>query len=249
MLEAVEEMVRTAGRVVLVSGVVLLFTWLALAAFPVFGTDTLGYCSAITMFTCIVVNVSMNPALMLAFPTFFAKAAQDPWRCCRYRRRDAPSTSLPLTTPAGADARHSCYGRLAARVVRMPGMLLVPLVVYALLTPGAVRLFTANIQLGANAGSTPATQYATEQILRDFPCSIGGVPLSIMLNAPVGELVTDKVFFSNAGQLMQRMQRAIRVFLTDFHGPVVVDGASSIGLRPSLCCRAMRSTVTIGPHQ
>jgi uncharacterized membrane protein YdfJ with MMPL/SSD domain len=107
----------------------------------------------------------------------------------------------------------------------MPGVLLVPLAVYAVLAPGAVRLFTANIQLGANAGSTPATQYATEQILRDFPGSIGGVPLSIVLNAPVGELVTDETFFSHAGQLMQRMQQAIQVPLTDFHGPVVVGGA------------------------
>merc|ERR1719424_2675845 len=89
LVEAVEQMVMTAGRVVLISGVVLLFTWLALGCFPVFGIDTLGYCASITIFCCIVVNLLLNPAIVLAWPGFFSRAAQDPWHCCRCRRRSA----------------------------------------------------------------------------------------------------------------------------------------------------------------
>merc|ERR1719272_310775 len=134
--DAVEEMVRTAGRVVLVSGVVLLFTWLALAAFPAFGTDSLGYCSAITIFCCILVNVIMNPAIILACPNYYGKTAQDPWHCCRRRKADeadearSPDAEVadaerPLAASnddanADADAAvvKNCYGSVAASLTK-----------------------------------------------------------------------------------------------------------------------------------
>jgi len=219
--EAVEAMVRTAGRVVLVSGVVLLFTWLALAFFPVFGTNTLGYCSAITIFVCILVNLTMNPAIIFAFPNFFGRTALDPWRCCRCRGR-APVDQAPLT--AVEDVTKNCYGSVARAIVKMPCSVIVPIIVYIILLPGAVRLFNADLVVGGVSGGTAKTEYATDAILRDFPNSQGGVPLVVLLDAPVGDSVKTSSYFAASCHLMQIMSRDIGVSLDNFRGIAIEDG-------------------------
>lgn len=223
LAEAVEEMVTTAGRVVLVSGVVLLFTWLALAAFPVFGTDTLGYCSAITIFCCILVNLINNPALILAFPSFFGRAAQDPWHCCRRQRRDAggegrliaPATGRPADRD---DPTDNCYGRIGRAATTCPGMAIIPVVVYLLLLPGALRLFSAELVVGGVAGGSAATDAATSRILADFPSSSRGVPLAVMISAPPGELVSSESFFAAGCQLAKFLKSETGFPSQEFRG-------------------------------
>lgn len=45
---------------------------LALVFFPVFGLDSAGLCSAATVFLCVVVNLTLTPALLLTFKGFFS---------------------------------------------------------------------------------------------------------------------------------------------------------------------------------
>jgi len=230
LVDAVAEMVTTAGRVVLVSGVVLLFTWLALAAFPVFGTDSLGYCSAITIFVCIMVNLTMNPALVLACPRFFGRAAQDPWHCCRRRRRLVAEPGQPLTgEPEGTGEVKNCYGAIATLLTKAPGMYIVPLLVYALLLPGAVRLFNADLVVGGISGGTPATKLATQSILRDFPGSSGEVPLTVVLSPPVGVEVKSEAYFRAGCTLAQIFQEKTGIATTSFRGIMLTGQRSESG--------------------
>mmetsp|Transcript_8900 Transcript_8900/g.18779 ORF Transcript_8900/g.18779 Transcript_8900/m.18779 type:complete len:808 (-) Transcript_8900:284-2707(-) len=221
--DAVEEMVTTAGRVVLVSGVVLLFTWLALAAFPVFGTDTLGYCASISIFVCISVNLTLNPALVLLFPKFFGNAAQDPWHCCRRRRAVAEEEiqgGQSLVAPT-VEAKMNCYGKVASLIVKSPGMFLVPLVIYALLIPCAIRIFTADLVVGGVTGNTADTDYATSHILADFPGSSGNVPLTVMLSANGGE-VKSQEYFKSMCDLANDLKGKTGISADSFHGVAIL---------------------------
>lgn len=217
---SVVEMVTSAGRVVLVSGVVLMFCWLALAAFPVFGTDTLGYCSAITIFCCITVNIIMNPVMILTFPKFFGKTSQDPWHCCRRR---AESAGTPLVARE-VHSTNNCYGAVARVATTMPGMILLPLLVYAVLLPGVLRLFSANYVVGGVAGQTKSTDLAMGHILADFPGSQGNIPLTVMLSAPPGVLVKSEEFFQAGADLVKSLQAETGFDGSSFHGVMINSG-------------------------
>jgi uncharacterized membrane protein YdfJ with MMPL/SSD domain len=230
LADAVVEMVTTAGRVVLVSGVVLLFTWLALASFPVFGTDSLGYCASITIFVCITVNLTMNPALVLTSPRFFGRAAQDPWHCCRSRRQSAAMSSDPLTPQAGgARERKNCYGFIALHLTKAPGMYLVPLIVYAILLPGTIRLFNADLVVGGISGGTAQTKLATQSILQDFPGSSGEVPLTVMLTPPLSVDVKSQTYFENGCALAQLLHIKTGIASTAFRGIMLTSQPSEGG--------------------
>mmetsp|Transcript_80953 Transcript_80953/g.216063 ORF Transcript_80953/g.216063 Transcript_80953/m.216063 type:complete len:811 (-) Transcript_80953:113-2545(-) len=226
LITACEEMVRTAGRVVLVSGVVLLFTWLALAAFPVFGTNTLGYCSSIAIFVCITVNLIMNPAMVLLFPGFFEKSALDACRCCK-RRRASPEREEPLMDSASGPVKMNCYGKVASYIVRAPGMYIVPLVIYALLLPCAVRIFTADLVVGGTAGGTADTDEATSAILADFPGSNSGVPLTVMLSGDAGA-VKGEGFFDAGCSLAKAVRAKTGIDAASFRG-VMLQGVTDQG--------------------
>eukprot|EP00929_Paragymnodinium_shiwhaense_P120396 TRINITY_DN92324_c0_g1_i1.p1 TRINITY_DN92324_c0_g1~~TRINITY_DN92324_c0_g1_i1.p1 ORF type:complete len:870 (+),score=188.64 TRINITY_DN92324_c0_g1_i1:121-2610(+) len=230
LVEAVEQMVVTAGRVVLISGVVLLFTWLALGFFPVFGIDTLGYCASITIFCCISVNLLLNPAFILAWPDFFGRAAQDPWRCCRRcRRRRADARDAPLATAVDAlpeDPTKNIYGRIATVVTTKPMMYLVPLFIYAIFMFPTVKLFTAHLSVGGVAGKTSATEDATNFILRDFPTTASGAPLTVMLTPPDGTPVKGDDYFIKGCSLARAMQQGTGL-APDLFKAVMIEPSSS----------------------
>eukprot|EP00930_Biecheleria_cincta_P037652 TRINITY_DN25869_c0_g1_i1.p1 TRINITY_DN25869_c0_g1~~TRINITY_DN25869_c0_g1_i1.p1 ORF type:complete len:832 (+),score=129.19 TRINITY_DN25869_c0_g1_i1:48-2498(+) len=220
---AVKEMVTTAGRVVLVSGVVLLFCWLALAAFPVFGTNTLGYCSAITIFSCITVNLIMNPAMIMAFPKFFDNTKQDAWHCCRRWARE----STPSLLNGEEEQAKNCYGALGRAATTMPGMVLLPLFVYALLLPGVVRLFTANFVVGGVSGGSASTDFAKNLIAQDFSNSQGNVPLTLMLSAPTGVSVKSDEYFAAGGDLARILMQTTGFKASSFRGVMIKQDPSS----------------------
>jgi len=234
--EAVEEMVRTAGRVVLVSGVVLLFTWLALAAFPAFGTDALGYCSALTIFSCIVVNIIMNPAIILAFPNFYGRTRQDPWHCCRRRKTgeagvgdaEVAEAERPLAEPTNDTAEiDNCYGAVAERITKMPGKIICPLIVYALLLPGAIRLFTVEFTTGVN-GIAAGTSSTEQHILQDFSFSGGGIPLTLILTPPEGETIKSETYFQQGCALAKAVQETTKLPPSGFNGVMLKPSSEEI---------------------
>eukprot|EP00928_Gymnodinium_smaydae_P044385 TRINITY_DN29612_c0_g1_i1.p1 TRINITY_DN29612_c0_g1~~TRINITY_DN29612_c0_g1_i1.p1 ORF type:complete len:833 (-),score=136.68 TRINITY_DN29612_c0_g1_i1:361-2775(-) len=215
---AVEIMVRTAGRVVLVSGVVLLFTWLALACFPVFGVDALGYCASVTIFCCISVNMVMNPALVLAFPQFFSRAAQDPCRCCRRRRAEGAEG---MDSQSSKPVENNMYGKIASVVTRMPFMIIVPVVVYAIFTPAAISLFNAELSVGGVQGGTDVTKRTTQLILQDFPSSSSGAPLLVQLSARDGSEVKNDEYFQAGCAMAQSLHDDLGLPLSSIKGAML----------------------------
>mmetsp|Transcript_1774 Transcript_1774/g.3974 ORF Transcript_1774/g.3974 Transcript_1774/m.3974 type:complete len:822 (+) Transcript_1774:101-2566(+) len=235
--DAVLGMVLSAGRVVLVSGAILVVTWLALGAFPVFGVDALGFCASITIFSCILVNMIMNPAMILAFPKFFAKAAQDPCRRCQRRRsNDQQDDEPPLNSPPEdpLEVTKNMYGRIAKHVTKMPGMLIVPLLVYAIFLPVAVVLFKANLSVGGVQGGTDEGKEISKDIGAAFPSqgSSGGAPLLLVLEAPAtAEGVKSQAFFDMACTLAQEVQAQTKLPVDSFRGPMITTpkpGASQV---------------------
>eukprot|EP00937_MAST-01D_sp_MAST-1D-sp2_P002676 g2676.t1 len=81
--EAASEMMQHAGPVVLLSGSIVVITWLALCAFPVNGLVPVGYLSAATVFLAMLSNLTVTPALLLVFRRFFGRAGLNRRvRCC-----------------------------------------------------------------------------------------------------------------------------------------------------------------------
>eukprot|EP00933_Yihiella_yeosuensis_P041122 TRINITY_DN35559_c0_g1_i1.p1 TRINITY_DN35559_c0_g1~~TRINITY_DN35559_c0_g1_i1.p1 ORF type:complete len:859 (-),score=151.27 TRINITY_DN35559_c0_g1_i1:116-2653(-) len=206
---AVTQMVQTGGRVVLVSGVILMLCWLALAAFPVFGTDTLGYCASITIFVCIAVNLTMNPALVLIFNGFFSRSGQDACKCCRRRRGGESANgngSLLNEEHADDDVSKSSYAKIARFGTSCPGMILIPVVVYALLLPAAIRLFDAELVVGGISGSSADTNYALSHIMEEYPSQGGGIPLTVVLSPGKSVKVDSDEYFDAGCQLAKIME-------------------------------------------
>lgn len=80
--EALSRSLTHSGATIMLSGGVLIIQWLALALFPVYNLDAVGYCSAVTVLFCILSNLIILPSLMLTFREFFSKASFDMSKSC-----------------------------------------------------------------------------------------------------------------------------------------------------------------------
>ncbi len=67
----VMEALAFAGHTVVMSGITLIVAYVALLAFPVSFITSIGTGAMVTMSACLVVNITLIPALLLAFPCFF----------------------------------------------------------------------------------------------------------------------------------------------------------------------------------
>ena len=68
---AVMSMLETAGETILVSGVTIALCWGSLVLFPVMMLSTAGLGCALTIIVALIINLSLTPALLLSFPSFF----------------------------------------------------------------------------------------------------------------------------------------------------------------------------------
>lgn len=112
MAVAASSMMRHSGEIVMTSGSILVVTWLALGFFPVYGLDAIGYCSAITVFLCMVLNLVLTPALlMLMADCCLGKHAGFRMcgccRCCKpsYRESAYSAYAQKSTSPEGPSSR------------------------------------------------------------------------------------------------------------------------------------------------
>lgn len=65
MAIATSAMIKHSGEIIITSGSILVVTWMGLAFFPVYGLDAVGYCSALTVFLCLAINLILTPALLM----------------------------------------------------------------------------------------------------------------------------------------------------------------------------------------
>lgn len=81
---AVLYMTWAAGHTVLVSGSTLVLCFLSLMFFPTALLSSSGLGCAIAITVTILVNLTLTPALLLTFPTFFEAATKPEWSLCGF---------------------------------------------------------------------------------------------------------------------------------------------------------------------
>ena len=141
--------VTYSGATILISGGVLIITWLALAFFPVYGLDSVGYCSALTVFACILSNVVVIPSTILAFPNFFSRATFSmSMGCCTACCKTSTRTRTPLLNqPRLPPNKFRACGRL---VTRAPYKYVVPVSVLGVFLLGSSQLLGSKLSLALN---------------------------------------------------------------------------------------------------
>ena len=141
MPEAVEASLRSSGHTILVSGSTLAACFLVLGIFPVSIVRAPGIAATFAVVMSVLVNLTLTPALLLLFPTFFAGTSV---RCCCARRgdaaaeEDAPGCASRLVVPEPM-AAVDVWAQLASTTRRYRYTLTVVLLAL-LVAPFAYRL-------------------------------------------------------------------------------------------------------------
>jgi hypothetical protein len=131
--ECVRDVIVFSGHVVIVSGLTLCASYLALTAFPVAFIANVGYGAAAMLGVCIAVNVTLTPALLLTCPRFYrwrnhaaccGGGCARGGRCCGYATTTATASAPLLPAAAGGAATRpppaSAWVRLALYVTVHP---------------------------------------------------------------------------------------------------------------------------------
>jgi predicted RND superfamily exporter protein len=97
--KALEIMLGTSGRVVIVSGSTLMLCFVCMLVVPLPMVRSLGSSAAITVLTAMLATLMMTPAIILSFPDFFSSDRR--WgcnrdSCCLPRERCCVYDCLPL---------------------------------------------------------------------------------------------------------------------------------------------------------
>eukprot|EP00301_Raphidiophrys_heterophryoidea_P003279 c11488_g1_i4.p1 GENE.c11488_g1_i4~~c11488_g1_i4.p1 ORF type:complete len:892 (+),score=217.63 c11488_g1_i4:1-2676(+) len=203
---AVVSMLLNSGSIVLVSGSILVVTWLALCFFPVYGLDAVGYCSAIAVLMCIVMNLLLCPSLLLTFPNFFGRAAftirDDLSSCCACFRKstdidDYSSINKDVASRVDPDGqnkdKHNMYYKIATVVTRLPWSLAVPGAVYLVFVLGCLLLQDFSFSIGTTVSfGTGKTADTYDSLFSTFSTGVFTAPFGIM-----GTYLNDSQIFND----------------------------------------------------
>lgn len=80
--DAVAATVTHSGEVVLASGLTLAITFASLIVFPMDFLSSIGLGASITILCCVIVNLTLSPAVLLIFPRFFSDFTIPGWIRC-----------------------------------------------------------------------------------------------------------------------------------------------------------------------
>lgn len=105
-----------AGHTVLVSGVTLALCFFGLLFFPIGLISSLGLATGLTIVVSVAVNLTLLPALILAFPAFFSRIEL----CCRCGRR--PADAGAAAAGGGGAADGGADSEMAAAAADEQGM-------------------------------------------------------------------------------------------------------------------------------
>jgi uncharacterized membrane protein YdfJ with MMPL/SSD domain len=148
-------MLRSAGHTIFFSGFILCLTFVCIVFMPLDFIAVTGIGSSISIALSLLVNLTVTPCLLLAFPTFFSNSVQ-PFVCCgrrfTYGTNDENRNYEPLIKPTlginGEDSlmstkeledmQSSCWYRLGNMNVRFGTGLLCILIVLAFVLPAGV---------------------------------------------------------------------------------------------------------------
>eukprot|EP00759_Apiculatamorpha_spiralis_P042312 PhF_6_TR40458/c0_g1_i2/m.60445/K06994/K06994; putative drug exporter of the RND superfamily len=126
---AVTKVLSTAGHTITVSGLTLCTCFLGLCFFRQDMMTSLGVANALTIFVALVINLTLIPAILLTFPTFFEKAAEV---------KDADGTPK---TAAPTDYTQSIYYKMGKIVTKFPYNILTIVIIVGVSVPVDMKAF------------------------------------------------------------------------------------------------------------
>lgn len=228
-------MMQTAGFTVLLSGLTLTVSFLAMWVSPVDIIASLGVGCAVALCVALTVHLTLVPALMLSFPLFFCKSVGDTYGrrflatcipCCIQsqpaRVRNKSGTEVTprhvaqalnpddVVVPSGGQKHHPFWEWLADRIVFWPNNLIVVLGVCALTIAvgwAVVELeITNEVTLNTPRGSVMAA--GLERLTDTF--GIGAMmPYKLLVEPTSGHTVYSNSFWTASQQALQELQRAL----------------------------------------
>jgi putative drug exporter of the RND superfamily len=225
-LEAVRRTLRHAGKIVATSGGVLAISVLGIAMFPVPLMSSLGVAAAVSLLTTMVVNLTLTPALLLSFGTFFGTFGVVP-TCCRERcccdRHGGEWNIVPQPQEDGNDdvsyeapepPKPSFWTRSAERSTTRSWSIAIVVGTALFVAPFAVLLGMEFDWSLDNMQSTPRSSPAMavmNELSSDFP--MGSIyPYQILAVADGGRPLLADEFFSLAHELLYDIQATVPGF-------------------------------------
>jgi len=189
--EALRSTMKHSGHVVVISSSVLVVCYMGVLFYPSGAISTIGLGAALVSVLSAGTNLTLTPCLIAAFPGCFGtKVLRGSSRCS--------------TRCSGSSV--SCWPRVAKAVTTLPGLVVVPLVALALLSPACWALFhyresfanTLTFPAGSKAG------LAYEKLLSEFPAGQLN-PQFVLLPADGDNSIRSDVYFDASCRLAQRL--------------------------------------------
>lgn len=172
---AVEIMMKTSGKIVLVSGVTLLVCFLMMLSLPVQFIAFMGVSAAITVLMAVLAALTITPVLLLAFPVFFAsdrRCGLSAEGCCQNAENDATNNVAAGVADANTEASQrqailqddlSCWLRFGERVQKWKWPTLLLLLIIA--TPFAIGALPKFAKTAGLVPFMPSNSPATDTVL------------------------------------------------------------------------------------
>lgn len=227
----VVKMMETAGCTILLSGSTLTSSFLVVAFFPVELISSMGVGCALALALTLLANLTLTPAVIVAFPGFFIECVSNDrfgarvykyWLgCCR---KQASAAEEPMTNITAAEHENSqpqgappnerrFWWALARCTTRLPfSALLLALVLAVAAAVGSRTLdlqITASLELSVPRGTTAMETYKSMD--REFGQGLT-VPYRVLIAPPAGSTVVEDHFWSVTAAALAEIQQELKQY-------------------------------------
>eukprot|EP00403_Amphidinium_massartii_P001835 CAMPEP_0178384576 /NCGR_PEP_ID=MMETSP0689_2-20121128/7585_1 /TAXON_ID=160604 /ORGANISM="Amphidinium massartii, Strain CS-259" /LENGTH=797 /DNA_ID=CAMNT_0020004825 /DNA_START=116 /DNA_END=2509 /DNA_ORIENTATION=+ len=217
--EAIHSTMQTAGFTILLSGVTLTASFVTVAFFPVEVISSLGVGCSLSLLIALVVHLTLGPALLACFPSFFARSVAHAGAgsscycsCCRRSSgvaREGGEQLMDSGASSGSlsQASSNCW-RWLAKVTTNPycGAIIILVVAVATGAIGypALRMSTADNLLMSTPRGTGA-YHVYELLIQKF--GAGGItPYRVLMEAKDGSSILQEKLWADSQLVLQEMQ-------------------------------------------
>lgn len=222
---------QSAGHTIAVSGSILALSFVCSAFLPLRFVAVTGIASALSIVESLLVNLSLVPALLLVFPSFFARAVE-PFSCCgrsvKWGARPSVAYTPLVREPAACEGEDvaamqaSNWYRLGTLNVRPRSALLMIALVIAVCVPLAAFSwqYVASDALVQDLPRGSRLLQGYTNFTRDFGLGFS-MPTQLLLYDTTGASCTSQHFFVQADAIVRNIARATNTSASSWAGAVV----------------------------
>jgi len=244
---AIYIMMFRAGHVVLMSGLTVFFVLLAFVLVPAVKIRMDGITTAVFVLACILVNLTLTPAMLYAFPSFFSeinKACRNP--LCRSASGEPSQDSMSSENSAveysslatgeeaafdnvsrslATEKKSTLRLRVTKKIVQWPYNLLSIIALYVLVLPLAWQILRINLDhdiLHILPRDSEATAIL-ERMYSEFP---GGTfaPYYVLINTAESETIYNSETFELTQEISRRIVKETECDDSSLTSPAIVRG-------------------------